>query len=132
MRTLVCRTARVSTIAALLVLSTSVPAYAETYYGPEVRDLAVRSVDALRMHQPVMVTQLRLDDTLWHFAITARGTPATIQAPGLPAGTAALVENTDGAVKTIAAVPGKVTAIAATDKQIYWSDEAAKLWRVPR
>lgn len=53
-------------------------------------------------------------------------------APGLPAGMAALVENTDGAVKTIAIVPEKITALAATDKQVYWITEGGALQRVPR
>lgn len=57
-------------------------ARAEVYFGPEVRDMSARSVNALTMHQQVMQAQLRLDDTLWHFAITARGTPATLQFAG--------------------------------------------------
>ncbi len=54
-------------------------ALAETYYGPELADLARQTVDVMRMHQHVIAQQLALDDTPGFFELTLRSMPGTFQ-----------------------------------------------------
>lgn len=54
-------------------------ALAETYYGPELADLARQTVDVMRLHQHVMAQQLALDETPAYLELTLRSTPATFQ-----------------------------------------------------
>lgn len=68
---------RSSLLFALLLIQTlaPAPAHAERWFGPEVRQLSMQSLDVLKMHLYVLRAQLAMDDTPFFFELAVRSTP---------------------------------------------------------